>query len=72
MGKGCKILHEDCDSTLGQDRSLPYNSFLIEYSVEGISKFDIASGAGQVDIFDDYWDKSVSYTHLTLPTNREV
>ena len=57
MGKGCKILHEDCDPTLGQDRSLPYNSFLIEYSVGGLAKFDIASGAGQVDIFDDYWDK---------------
>jgi len=57
MGKGCKILHQDCDPTLGQDRSLPYNSFLIEYSVAGLTKFDIASGAGQVDIFDDYWDK---------------
>jgi len=57
MGKGCKIIHKECDPTLAQDRSLPYNTFLIEYTVEGITKFDIAGGNGQVDIFDDYWDK---------------
>ncbi len=57
MGKGCKIIHQDCDPTLAEDKSLPYNTFLIEYTVEGLTKFDIASGNGQVDIFDDYWDK---------------
>jgi len=57
MGKGSKIIHEDCDPTLSQDRSLPYNTFMIEYTVEGLTKFDIASGPKQVDIFDDYWDK---------------
>ena len=29
---------------------------MIEYR-EGLSKFDIASGAKKVDIFDYYWDK---------------
>jgi len=57
MGKGCRIIHEDCDPSISTDRSLPYNTFLIEYTVDGISKFDIASAAAQVDIFDDYWDK---------------
>lgn len=57
MGKGSKIIHEDCDPTLAQDKSLPYNTFLVEYVIEGLTKFDIASGNGQVDIFDDYWDK---------------
>ena len=57
MGKGCKIIHQDCDPTLAEDKSLPYNTFLIEYTVEGLTKFDIASGNGQVDIFDVYWDK---------------
>ena len=57
MGKGCKIIHQDCDPTLAEDKSLPYNTFLIEYTVQGLTKFDIASGNGQVDIFDDYWDK---------------
>jgi hypothetical protein len=30
---------------------------MIEYKEGGLSKFDIASGAKQVDIFDDYYDK---------------
>ena len=57
MGKGSRIIHEDCDPTLAQDPSLPYTSYLIEYLQDGITKFDIASGPKQVDIFDDYWDK---------------
>ena len=57
MGKGCKIIHKDCDPTLCQDRSLPYTAFMIEYVEGGTTKFDIASGGKQVDIFDDYWDK---------------
>ena len=57
MGKGCKILHQDCDPTLAQDKSLPSNAFLIEYSQAGVAHFDIVSAAKQVDIFDDYWDK---------------
>ena len=57
MGKGCKIIHQDCDPTLGQDRSLPYTAFLVEYTQDGITKFDIVTAAKQVDIFDDYYDK---------------
>lgn len=57
MGKGCKIIHSDCDPTLAQDKSLPYNTFLVEYLQDGMTHFDIASGPKQVDIFDDYWDK---------------
>jgi len=57
MGKGCKVIHEDCDPTLAQDRTLPNNAFLIEYLQDGMTRFDIAMAAKQVDIFDDYWDK---------------
>lgn len=57
MGKGCTILHKNCDPSLAQDKSLPTNAFLIEYSQAGISQFDIVTAAKQVDIFDDYWDK---------------
>jgi hypothetical protein len=56
MGKGVKIIHQDCDASLGQDRSLPYTAFLVEYLQDGITKFDIVSAAKQVDIFDYYWD----------------
>ena len=57
MGKGCLIIHENCDPKAALDKSLPYNSFLIEYIVGDKTRFDIASGNGQVDIFDEYWDK---------------
>lgn len=71
MGKGCKIIHQDCDPTLAEDKSLPYNTFLIEYTVEGLTKFDIASGNGQVDIFDDYWDKySKDFVTMTQTEGR--
>ena len=31
MGKGCKILFNDCDPEQSKDKSLPYNTYLIEY-----------------------------------------
>ena len=51
-----KILFEDCDPSLSQDRSLPYTAYLIEYTVDGMTKFDIAVAPKRVDIFDHYWD----------------
>lgn len=51
-----KILHQDCDPTLGEDRSLPTNAFLIEYLQDGLTKFDIVIAAKKVDIFDHYYD----------------
>ena len=56
MGKGIKMIHKDCDPSLARNKSLPYTSFLIEYLQDGMTKFDIASGNKQVDIFDHYWD----------------
>ena len=31
MGKGIKEIYSDCDPTQADDKSLPSNSFLIEY-----------------------------------------
>ena len=56
MGKGIKMIAQDCDPTMGQDRSLPYTAFLVEYLQDGMTKFDIVTAAKQVDIFDHYWD----------------
>lgn len=50
------ILHEDCDPTLAQDPKLPYTAYLVEYAIDGITKFDITISNKQVDIFDHYWD----------------
>lgn len=54
--KVLKIIHEDCDPTLAQDKSLPYNAYLIEYLQDGLTKFDITLGYKQVEIFDHYYD----------------
>ena len=52
-----KIIHQDCDPTLSEDRSLPYTAYLIEYRVEGIVHFDITMANKKVEIFDHYYDK---------------
>jgi len=56
MGKGVRIIHQDCDASLGDDRSLPYTAYLVEYLQDGITKFDIVVAPKRVDIFDHYWD----------------
>jgi len=55
-----KFIARDCDPSLAQDRSLPYTAFLIEYLQDGMTKFDIAWGNKQSEIFDYYWD---NYRH---------
>ena len=52
-----KIIHENCDQELANDKTLPNNAFLVEYKVEGTSCFDITVGAKQSEIFDYYYDK---------------
>ena len=47
---------QDCDASIAEDRSLPYTVFLVHYHDGESQKFDIASSAKQVDIFDYYWD----------------
>lgn len=57
MGLTMKVINENCDKAMGDDRSLPYDAFIIEYKVDGKSCYDIAAAAKQVEIFDYYWDK---------------
>ena len=57
MGKGCRILYQDCDPSLSDDRTLPYTAYLVEYLEGETTKFDIAIAPKRVDIFDHYWDK---------------
>jgi len=53
-----RVLQEDCDPELGEDKSLPYTCYLVTYKdKEGNKKYDLAVGNKQVDIFDHYWDK---------------
>tara|TARA_B100000530_G_scaffold127451_1_gene79753 strand:+ start:383 stop:643 length:261 start_codon:yes stop_codon:yes gene_type:complete len=52
-----KIIHENCDPELANDKTLPNNAFLIEYKVDGVVCYDITSAAKQSEIFDHYYDK---------------
>lgn len=56
MAKGIKILFQDCDPSLAQDRSLPYTAYLVEYLQDGMTHFDITTCNKKVDLFDYYWD----------------
>ena len=52
-----KIIHENCDPELANDKTLPNNAFLIEYKVDGVVCYDITSAGKQSEIFDHYYDK---------------
>tara|TARA_B100001939_G_scaffold327940_1_gene322744 strand:+ start:119 stop:385 length:267 start_codon:yes stop_codon:yes gene_type:complete len=56
MGKGVKILRQDCDPSLAEDRSFPYTAYLVEYKQDGMTRFDLVTAPKRVDIFDYYWD----------------
>lgn len=56
MGGSINIIHRDCDKSLSKDKSLPLNAYIVSYSDDGITKFDIAQGT-QVNIFDHYYDE---------------
>tara|TARA_B100002019_G_scaffold283148_1_gene289235 strand:- start:2417 stop:2683 length:267 start_codon:yes stop_codon:yes gene_type:complete len=56
MGKGIRVLHQGCDPSVADDKTLPYTAYLVEYLQDGVTKFDIVSAGKKVDIFDHYWD----------------
>jgi len=57
MSKDIKVIQEDCDPSISEDKSLPTNAFLVEYLQGGSTHFDIVTCQKQVEIFDEYWDK---------------
>ena len=52
-----KILYENCQPKDALDKSLPYNSYLVEYLKDGKTHYDVSLGDKQAEIFDYYWDK---------------
>lgn len=52
-----KILHQNCDPELANDKSLPYNTYLVKYEIDEAFCYDLIVANKQVDIFDYYWDK---------------
>ena len=52
-----KVIHENCDPKLAQDKKLPYTAYLVEYRNEDKTCYDIALGDSTVEMFDYYYDK---------------
>lgn len=52
-----KIVHQNCDPSLANDRTLPYSAYLVEYEIDGAKCFDIVIPRNKVEIFDYYWDR---------------
>ena len=52
-----KILHENCDPELANDRTLPYTAYLVEYEIDGVKAYDITTSDKKSEMFDHYWDK---------------
>ena len=54
--KGIKIIKQNCDLADNDDRTLPSNSYLVEYTLDGKTSYDIVLSSKKVDLFDYYWD----------------
>jgi hypothetical protein len=52
----CKVLHQNCKKDLSNDKSLPVNSYLVTYLIDGEVAHDIVMCNKISDIFDMYWD----------------
>ena len=52
-----KILHQNCDPSIADDRTLPYNAYLVTYEIDGAIAYDLVIPDKQVEIFDYYWDR---------------
>lgn len=52
-----KILHQNCEPSAADDRTLPYNTYLVTYKMDGAIAYDLIQANKQVEIFDYYWDR---------------
>ncbi len=52
-----RILHQNCDPEVANDRSLPYTAYLVEYKIDGALAYDLVIPDKQIEIFDYYWDR---------------
>lgn len=51
-----RIVHQNCNPSVANDRSLPYHSYLVEYEIDGAVVYDLVIANKKTDIFDYYWD----------------
>ncbi len=57
MADKVRVYKKDCDPSEAEDKSLPYIAYLVEYSQDGMTKFDICIAGKRVDLFDHYYDQ---------------
>ena len=66
-----KILQEDCDVKLADDKSLPNTCFVVEYYKDDGKKYDLVISTKKVDIFDHYYDNySSDFINMTQTQGR--
>ncbi len=53
----CNIIHEKCEKSAADDKSLPRNAYLVTYVAEEKVTYDVVMADSKVDVFDEYWDK---------------
>ena len=53
----CNIIHEKCEKSAADDKSLPRNAYLVTYVEKDKMTYDIVMADGKTDIFDQYYDK---------------
>ena len=51
------IIHEKCEKSAAEDKTLPRNAYLVTYVLEDKITYDIVMADGKADVFDEYWDK---------------
>jgi len=52
-----RIIHQNCEPEAANDKSLPYNTYLVTYMIDGALAYDLVQANKSVDIFDYYWDR---------------
>lgn len=52
-----RVLHQNCDPELANDRTLPYTAYIVTYEVDGAIAYDLVIPDKQLEIFDYYWDR---------------
>ena len=64
-------LAENCNPQEDNNTKLPYTAYLVWYKVDEETRYDLAMGDKQVDVFDAYYDKyknvkRIDYGHGTV------
>ena len=52
-----RVLHQNCDPEVANDRTLPYSAYLVTYEIDGALAYDLVIPDKQIEIFDYYWDR---------------